>query len=428
MNCMVFRGEELYPEFIDYTQVPDRLREELAEAGITQSSMQRVEGRDRVFSEWSSELYKSLEQVIADEWKKYSEGQLKRVVSWDLHHKQKQGLVSVDQAVEAEVADYDDEAATFSERKIEQAGLSTRDALRCFEDKTRTLLFLDTIRDKIQGGDRVLESGTGTGVLAIAAARAGAAKVEAIEINAVTAVFARRVVRRCEELGLIEPGRVTIRLGDALKYRPEQDSEPFNALIGENLYTGQFNELQVQMNDHLLRFVARRDNKIIPQGLVNGVELTEMPAEIRKKIRGRTDFVVKDLVNPAIPKSVTQPEAYDYLDLRKEQAIGVRNRVVKTIAKDGSIDTVTIFSLVQMSGKKEDLLYRNESDFLGNDHAIVLERQLVVKKGDQIEVFISYKAGDRASQAEVRVKNLRTGEEVRNVKENVPPQMQSIAA
>lgn len=61
------------------------------------------------------------------------------------------------------------------------------------QDRTRTSAFLAAIREVVRRGDVVVDLGTGTGVLAVAAARAGAARVYAIEVGAIAAC-ARKVI------------------------------------------------------------------------------------------------------------------------------------------------------------------------------------------------------------------------------------------
>lgn len=64
-------------------------------------------------------------------------------------------------------------------------------------DRARTHLFIDAVRQTVRPGDLVLDIGTGTGVLAIAAARAGAKKVYAVEAGAMADV-AQAVINRTE--------------------------------------------------------------------------------------------------------------------------------------------------------------------------------------------------------------------------------------
>jgi precorrin-6B methylase 2 len=64
--------------------------------------------------------------------------------------------------------------------------------IEMLNDRTRTAMYLQAIREVVRQGDVVLDIGTGTGVLAVAAAQAGASRVYAIEATGI-ADAARRV-------------------------------------------------------------------------------------------------------------------------------------------------------------------------------------------------------------------------------------------
>ena len=65
---------------------------------------------------------------------------------------------------------------------------------QCLTDEKRTLKFKQAIEETVKPGDIVLDSGTGSSILALFAARAGAKKVIAIELDPYVAKLARQNV------------------------------------------------------------------------------------------------------------------------------------------------------------------------------------------------------------------------------------------
>ncbi len=73
-----------------------------------------------------------------------------------------------------------------------------------------TRLCLSLLAEKIQGGERVLDVGTGSGILAVAAARLGAGSVVATDIDPLAVDAARQTVRRNRLSGQIEVREASI--------------------------------------------------------------------------------------------------------------------------------------------------------------------------------------------------------------------------
>jgi predicted RNA methylase len=63
------------------------------------------------------------------------------------------------------------------------------------EDRVRTSRFIDANRRTVQPDDVVVDLGTGSGVLAVAAAQAGAKHVYAIEARPIAEVAERFLIR-----------------------------------------------------------------------------------------------------------------------------------------------------------------------------------------------------------------------------------------
>ena len=99
------------------------------------------------------------------------------------------------------------------------------------EDRMRTSAFLQAVRETVRPGDVVVDIGTGTGVLAIAAALAGAEHVYAIEMTAMADVARRGV----EANGLSD--RITVVQGRSTEITlPRRADVVVSETIGDDLF------------------------------------------------------------------------------------------------------------------------------------------------------------------------------------------------
>jgi len=125
-------------------------------------------------------------------------------------------------------------------------------------DRRRTSSYLRAIAETVRPGDVVVDLGTGTGILAMAAARAGARTVYAIEASAIAATAQALFDRNglADRIQLLRGWSTEVTL-------PERA----NVLVTETLGTDPFDEgIADYVADARARFLTP-DAQIIPQGL-----------------------------------------------------------------------------------------------------------------------------------------------------------------
>lgn len=122
-------------------------------------------------------------------------------------------------------------------------------------DKIRTDLFVNALRQTVTADDVVLDIGTGTGVLAIAAARAGAKKVYAVEAGNMADV-AQAVIDRTEVAGKIE----IVRGWSTQIELPEKA----DVLVSEIIGNDPFGEKVLQTFSDARKRLLQQDARIIP--------------------------------------------------------------------------------------------------------------------------------------------------------------------
>ena len=120
----------------------------------------------------------------------------------------------------------------------------TEGVFNCLIDKERSVAFQKAINNTIKKNDIVVDMGTGSGVLAMFAAKAGAKKVYAVEfdknnISNLESIFKKNKLDKI--IQIIE--------GDA---RSVKLPEKVTCIIGEMIATGLIEEQQIQANNNML--------------------------------------------------------------------------------------------------------------------------------------------------------------------------------
>lgn len=144
----------------------------------------------------------------------------------------------------------------------------TEGVFNCLIDKERSLAFGRAIASTVRPGDVVVDMGTGSGVLAMLAARAGAKRVYAVEFDRSNIATLDAVFRAN---GLAD--KITLIAGDVCKI---DLPEKVDLIMGEMIATGLIEELQVPAMNNMLRFAKRR-TRVLLRGYKTSVDLVHNP-------------------------------------------------------------------------------------------------------------------------------------------------------
>lgn len=130
---------------------------------------------------------------------------------------------------------------------------------QCLIDNERVNAFKKAILELIKKNSVVLEVGVGSGVLSLIAARAGAKKVYAVEIDPFVAKTAEKIVANNGYEKVIK-----IMVDDATKMKIDI-KEKIDVIIAETLTTGMIDEQQVNILNNLHRQkIISPETKIVP--------------------------------------------------------------------------------------------------------------------------------------------------------------------
>lgn len=141
---------------------------------------------------------------------------------------------------------------------------------QCLVDEERTLAFQKAIKAKVRKNDTVIDLGTGSGIMTLFAAKAGAKKVFAIEFDPFVASIAKKIFRANQSLSkkislLIEDAR-TISFPKKMK---------FDVVISEMLTTAMIDEPQVRAINNLhAKGLVDSSTRFIPERQDTFVALT----------------------------------------------------------------------------------------------------------------------------------------------------------
>lgn len=259
----------------------------------------------------------------------------------------------------------------------------------CLVDKRRTEAFRRAIRKVVKPGSIVVDIGSGTGIFALFAAEAGAAKVYAVEIEHLLADCLRQTFslsKYKEVLEVVEGNALMVDLPESV-----------DVVIAEIIETGLMDEMQVPvMNELHRKGIIGSKTKVIPQAYQTNIELVHIddvfyghPIKAPKHLWPHFTLNPEEWANP---KVTIMSNKVSVTDLNLEQDINNEN-IDKTLAfklvkHDKAINAVHITGILTLTNGIE----LREANSVNGDKILSLLND-IPSDGEQVNLRIQYSMG-----------------------------------
>ncbi len=283
--------------------------------------------------------------------------------------------------------------------------------VKMLNDRARTQAYLSAIREVVRPGDVVLDLGTGTGVLAVASAQAGARHVYAIEAGAVgraaQAVFEANGVG--EQITLVEGWSTRVSL-------PERADVLVTETIGNEPLSEQVLELTLDARKRLLKDGARLVPgcvrvMVLPVTVPEEVliDRTFSPAGARRwqawygidfhSLSARNSLFC--WVKPHLARgwpTFSEPLTLGDIDLREFQSFNTGGQAEFVATRSGALNGLLMYFELEMAPTVTFSLHPEKVDARSSWRSTVriLREPLEVSRGQRFSV--SYKYPSRAEK------------------------------
>ncbi len=249
--------------------------------------------------------------------------------------------------------------------------------------RTRIMKFAEAIKKVVKPNMEVLDIGTGSGVLAMLAAKAGASYVTAIDINSDSIEYAK--------LAAIENGlgeRINFHVTNFMDFKP---SRKYDVIICEMLSSMMLIEQQIPASQYATKHLLKQDGVLLPKSVTVYVALSQC-----ENIWER--FRVHSLIFPRLPQSISKEDAIDLSEL-----VAVKSFDLMHLQDDTTVDTTVRISAIQ-DGEAHglvglfDAIIFDEINLIPDDGwrelFIPFDKSIQVTVGDEIVVRIQFTPGE----------------------------------
>ena len=249
------------------------------------------------------------------------------------------------------------------------------DIQACLYDEDRVGYFRAAIEATVKPGDVVVDAGSGSGLLGMLAAKAGARLVYCVEINQQYVNIIEEHARRnglSDQIVAICDDATTIDL-----------PEDVDVIISEVISAGFFDEPQLQILSNLRRFL-RPTGAVIPHSMVNYVELIDAQEEIYG-LKFNYDTRFKRLNDVALTSSTR----YLDVDFGAENSHSISANVQVKAERAGIANALRVSYGINFT---PDVYSEKPTEFLLNPQIIYLNEPVEISDRDTIEIALEYQA------------------------------------
>jgi hypothetical protein len=284
---------------------------------------------------------------------------------------------------------------------------------RMLNDRTRTSSFLAGIDEVVTAGDVVVDIGTGTGILAIAAARAGAKHVYAIEASDI----GRSAQAIFEANGLAD--HITlVREWSTRATLPERADVLVSEIIGDDPLAEDVMQVTMDARKRLLRPEARlipgkvrvlalpvtiaREERI--ERVVTGETLRNWRSwygvDFSPLLRAKSDQLPSYYIKPQRAKDwkvLGEPILLTDIDLGKfSYPISLQNTLTFVANTAGRLDGLLVYFELKLGPTTHLSTHPARAD--SNNHwrspVWVLDSPLPLRRGDRLQIACKYRSGN----------------------------------
>ena len=258
----------------------------------------------------------------------------------------------------------------------------------CLYDVRRVELFQRAIQETVRPGDIVVDAGSGTGLLGMLAAKAGAKKVYCVEINNEFVPVIEEHARRngfADRIEAICADATTVAL-----------PEHVDVIISEVISAGFFYEPHLQILDNLRKYLKPKGS-IIPLAMENWIELIDAQEELYG-LRFNYDSRFTPLDGDM---SLTGKVSYLQADFHEGTESYIARDVTVRADQSGPANALRITYRIRFT---ETLESDQPTDFLLNPEIIFLPTPVVLDKGEDYNVSIGYYASSAPLSATIDIR------------------------